>query len=157
MADIVFDLEANGLLQDATVIHCICWKYLDSDKIEWTQDPFTFLDLLDKDTQLIGHNIIGYDIPVIRKITGYDKEIKLLDTYVLSRLLFPDLSVPKNWKGPPKPHSLEAWAMRLGGVQKQYHDSWNEFSEEMLARCKKDVQITDSLYKWLNHELRTRN
>ena len=90
MSNLVFDIEADGL--DPTKIHCIVAQDVD------TLDVFTFdntqlqegYDMLSAATKLIGHNVIGYDIPVIKKLGGVDLfNKKIVDTLVLSRLFKP--------------------------------------------------------------------
>ncbi len=43
--------------------------------------------------RLIGHNIIGYDLPVLKKVLGWtpSKNTEIVDTLVLSRLIHTDL------------------------------------------------------------------
>jgi len=69
---IIFDLETDGLLHAVTKIHCIVCYDTDTGTThiyndEGDQDPIirgiTYLEGADC---IVGHNIIGYDIPVIR-------------------------------------------------------------------------------------------
>ena len=88
--DLVFDIETDGL--DASKIHCIvaidekdCVHAFDNKQID---EGIKFLQKADK---LIGHNIIEFDIPVIKKLKGIDlyNINKVVDTLVLSRLFKP--------------------------------------------------------------------
>ena len=81
---------------------------------------------------------LGYTIP-LRNIT---------DTLVLSKLLDPERKSPEGWKGKPKPHSVEAWAMRMD-LHKPDHDDWTQFSPEQLYRCEQDVLIQFKLLEVL--------
>lgn len=164
---IVFDIEADGLLEDATTIHCICGKYIDHSGIF---SKFSLYgDHLGKDellkvfdgTVIIGHNIINYDIPMIKKFYNVDL-IELLgienivDTYILSQLLYPDRQLPK---GCPTsifnpitrknkiigPHGLESWGYRVGHKKIEIHD-WRYFDDGMLSRCEGDVIINEKVY-----------
>jgi len=144
--ELVFDIEANGLFFEADTIWCIV-AIDENDKVysfkpDTIKEGIEFLQSADK---LIGHNIIGYDIPVIKKLYNIDlhKTSKVLDTLVLSRI-----SNPVREGG----HSIEKWGYRLGGVQKQQHDDWSKFSEEMLSRCIKDVKINKTLFNYLKKE-----
>ncbi len=144
--ELVFDIEANGLFFEADTIWCIV-AIDENDKVysfkpDKIKEGIEFLQSADK---LIGHNIIGYDIPVIKKLYNIDlhKTSKVLDTLVLSRI-----SNPVREGG----HSIEKWGYRLGGVQKQQHDDWSQFSEEMLSRCIKDVKINKTLFNYLKKE-----
>lgn len=66
---LVFDIEADGLLDTLTKIHCIVIHDLDSKEL------FSFgpdkideaITMLEKADVVIGHNVIGYDIPAIKK------------------------------------------------------------------------------------------
>ncbi len=144
--ELVFDIEANGLFFEADTIWCIV-AIDENDKVysfkpDKIKEGIEFLQSADK---LIGHNIIGYDIPVIKKLYDIDlhKTSKVLDTLILSRI-----SNPVREGG----HSIEKWGYRLGGVQKQQHDDWSQFSEEMLSRCIKDVKINKTLFNYLKKE-----
>ncbi len=144
--ELVFDIEANGLFFEADTIWCIV-AIDENDKVysfkpDKIKEGIEFLQSADK---LIGHNIIGYDIPVIKKLYDIDlhKTSKVLDTLILSRI-----SNPVREGG----HSIEKWGYRLGGVQKQQHDDWSKFSEEMLSRCIKDVKINKTLFNYLKKE-----
>ena len=144
--ELVFDIEANGFLFEADTIWCIV-AIDENDKVysfrpDQIKEGIKFLQSADK---LIGHNIIGYDIPLTRKlydINLYDTD-KVLDTLTISRL-----ANPVREGG----HSIEKWGYRLGGVQKQVHEDWTQFSEEMLTRCIKDVQINKTLFNYLKKE-----
>jgi DNA polymerase III epsilon subunit-like protein len=144
--ELVFDIEANGFLFEADTIWCIV-AIDENDKVysfrpDQIKEGIKFLQSADK---LIGHNIIGYDIPLIKKlydINLYDTD-KVLDTLTISRL-----SNPVREGG----HSIEKWGYRLGGVQKQVHEDWTQFSEEMLTRCIKDVKINKKLFNYLKKE-----
>jgi len=144
--ELVFDIEANGFLFEADTIWCIV-AIDENDKVysfrpDQIKEGISFLQSANK---LIGHNIIGYDIPLIKKL--YDINLyapdKILDTLTISRL-----SNPVREGG----HSIEKWGYRLGGVQKQVHEDWTQFSEEMLTRCIKDVKINKSLFNYLKKE-----
>ena len=87
MKSLVFDIETDGL--DATKIWCL--STLDTEnQQQHSYGPSELQEglsaLMDAET-LIGHNIIGYDIPVIKNLTSIDlSDKKIVDTLVLSRL-----------------------------------------------------------------------
>ena len=116
--ELVFDIEGNGLLVDvpnndnvkeATEIFCIVAIDENNQVYKFYGDTLSEgMTLLQKADTLIGHNIIGYDIPLAKKILGIDLSDKnLIDTLVLSRLFKPTREGG---------HSLEKWAYRLGGT-----------------------------------------
>ena len=93
---LVFDLEANGLLYDASRIHCLVAKDIDTGdlhKFEPSQVEHG-LKLLMQADQVIGHNVIGYDIALIEKLYPWFSipQERVVDTLILSRLIFADLS-----------------------------------------------------------------
>ena len=90
---LIFDLEADHLLDEVTKVWCIVAKDFENNKV-YTFDPDKIqqgLDLLAKAELLVGHNIIVYDLPVIEKIYPWFKKPYVIDTLLLSRLYHPDL------------------------------------------------------------------
>ena len=67
--ELVFDIETDDL--DATKIWCIV-AIDENDKVySYSEDNIEEgIALLEKADKLIGHNIIGFDIPVIEKLYG---------------------------------------------------------------------------------------
>jgi DNA polymerase-1 len=147
--NIVFDIEADGL--NPTKIYCIVAQDVD------TGDVFTFdntqlqegYEFLMSATKLIGHNIIGYDLPALRKVEGIDlSDKKIVDTLVLSRLFKPTREGG---------HGLESWGYRLGYSKGSYGQSdgaWDAYCPEMLEYCKRDVLLNTKVYKELRKESR---
>lgn len=140
---VVFDIEGDELRDRITKIWCAVFKDIDTGEVYkydvrddgFYQELITFLNNVEL---LIGHNIISYDIPVFKKILGYNYTGSVWDTLVVSRLLFPDR---------PGGHSLEAWGERFER-KKPEHEDWSQFSEEMLHRCSEDVEINHLLYRY---------
>lgn len=100
-------------------------------------------------TELIGHNIIGFDLPVLQ-LYGlldykvgypgkahklYGKDCKLTDTLLWSKLLNAD-----RYGG----HSLEAWGKRLGKLKQDFSD-FSQFSQTMLEYCQQDTAVNEEL------------
>jgi len=111
-------------------------------------------------TEIIGHNIIDFDMRVLSLYFDIDYEIDLkgeqdtlngnpctiTDTLVWSKVLNPD-----RLGG----HSLKAWGKRLGILKGEYgeeEEAWGEFSEEMLDYNEQDVVVTKATYKALMKE-----
>jgi DNA polymerase-1 len=94
---------------------------------------------------VIGHNIIGFDAPVLEKQWSLQipKE-KLKDTLVLSRLWNPSLEGG---------HSLDSWGKRFGDHKIDFHDYDGGLSDEMVEYCRQDVALTTRLYKHLTNTL----
>ena len=137
---LVFDIETDGL--NPSKIHCIV-AIDEHDKVyTFTPDEIDQgVDLLSKADTLIGHNIIGYDIPAIKKLKDVDltKSCNLIDTLLISRLLKPTREGG---------HSLEMWGYRLK-FHKSDQPEWDVFTEDMLEYCIKDVQLNKKVYEIL--------
>lgn len=160
---LVFDIEANGLYEDATKIWCIVTKDVDTGEVhEWTRAERPSrensinksLSFFDTAEELIGHNIINYDLPLLEKLTGWrpNENTKITDTLVMSRLGNPDRRKPPGYTGKGGPHSLESWGYRVG-TAKPDHEEWDVFSPAMLRRCRQDVEINLIAYNILRQEL----
>ena len=170
----MFDLETNGLLNNATRIHCLALNWYEDDRIEsFNDEPYgdgtfcikedapmggnyaihTGLQWLETADVLVGHNIIGFDIPIIRKLyPWFTPPSNILDTLVLSRLYHPNLLDidKKSNKIPSKlfgRHSLEAYGHRLGEYKGDFGQGtdWKEWSQDMEDYCKQDVAVTTKL------------
>ena len=159
----VFDMETDGLLDSATKLHC-AWCYIGtSDSYQLfrsANDLFVFLEkLLLQGYTLVGHNIIKFDIPCLKRLVGKDFTVdpkeQSIDTLVMSRLIYPELmdrdirrkEFPKKLLGS---HSLKAWGYRLGDLKGDYgethEDAWKEVNEDMINYCKQDVSVTVKLF-----------
>ena len=143
MRSLVFDIETDDL--KATKVWCIVAQDLDSNEL-FRFAPHQLesgLELLQSADRLIGHNIIGFDIPVVEKLLGVDLSTKkLVDTLVLSRLLNP---VREGG------HSLEMWGYRLDYTKTEF-DDYTRYSQEMLKYCVRDVQLNTRVYHKLREE-----
>ncbi len=161
---LVFDLEANGLYEEADKIWCICAEDLDTgEKFEWTRAErpskessieTTIFSVFAKAAELVGHNIIDYDLPLLKKLTGWEppSNVKITDTLVMSRLVNPDRTKPPGVACKGGPHSLEAWGYRVG-KGKPDHEDWSVFSPAMLRRCQEDVGINVLTYRAISGEM----
>ena len=176
---IIFDLETNGLSftrQDAR-IHCIALHWVEDNNTEayndekYVERPGTFLKTdtpmaagysiatalhnIEVADVLIGHNIIGFDLPFIHSVYPWFNPTGIvIDTLLLSRLYHPNLlEIDKKhqWKDMPKPlygkHSLEAYGYRLGLYKGDFakDTDWKKWSQEMQDYCIQDVKVTERL------------
>ena len=147
MSTVYFDIETDGL--DATVIHCICAIKDDSTVYNFIggEAVANFKEWLDTEecSLLVGHNIIGFDIPVLRKLSNYSWDYPIRDTLVLSRLVNPSLEGG---------HSLKAWGERIGNYKDDYQGGWESYNQEMLEYCQQDVRVTKDVFRRLGVELK---
>ena len=135
---VVFDIETT---MTADKIWCIVCKHGDT-YYQFKEDRLhRFAELIKQTEEVIGHNIIGFVIPVVNTIFGYDvfANCKVTDTLVLSRLLNPMIEGG---------HSLRNWGTKLG-QNKIHFEQFDYFSEDMLTYCRNDVELTERLYKFL--------
>lgn len=153
------DLEANGLLREADRLWCGVFKDIKTGQ-KWKfyedslKDLLPFLDSVDV---LIMHNGVGYDLPLLRKLFGYEFKGQIVDTLLMSRLQDEHRRMPYNC--PPTkpngkrigPHSIEAWGYRVGRGKVE-HEDWSCFTADMLHRCDEDVEILHLVYKALMEE-----
>lgn len=166
---LLFDIETNGFLENCTTIHCLVIKDSETGEVrKYVQLPIPDAGtieeglhyLMDNQEKTIsGHNVIKFDIPVIKKLYPWFeiKEENVVDTLVLSRLIFSDLrerdgAYIEQGKLPGKlwgSHSLKAWGYRLGILKGEFggeQNSWEVFTVEMLLYCIQDVEVTKAFY-----------
>ena len=159
---LVFDLETNGLLNDVTRIHCLAIYDSTTDQIETYNDEknnkYSISEgigrLLVADT-LVGHNLLGFDLPVLGKLYNYfTTTARIVDTLLLSRLYHPnilDIDRKHTWQHMPLQlygrHSLESYGYRLGEYKGEFGKTsdWSEWSQEMEDYCAQDVEVTKKL------------
>jgi len=138
---IYLDLEANGLTPDT--IWCVVTMENDVPTVHTTPD--TLSEALRSPVSVVGHNLIGYDMPVLEKLWGVSvASDRIIDTLVLSRLYDPSKSGG---------HSLRNWGNELG-FPKGDHDDWSQLSQEMVNYCIQDVKVTQAVHKKLQSEMK---
>jgi len=160
---LVFDLETDGLLKDVTTIHCLAIHELETNETisyndQGNEEPIVRgVQRLADANCILGHHVIGYDIPVLHKFYPWfvDPPI-VVDTLLLSRLYHPqmmELDKKQNWKHMPLKlygrHSLESYGYRLGEFKGSFGSTtdWKEWSQEMEDYMVQDVNVTTKLWK----------
>jgi len=162
---LIFDLESTGLLRQGSKIHCLVTRDVENPdqtmvfdhRLDQTIDMG--VEMLTRADVLIGHNLISYDIPLIRESRNFEFQAEVIDTLVLSRLYFPhilDRDYERRPDGMPQKlygrHSLEAWGWRLKLQKGDYGkkaDAWSTYTPEMLDYCKQDTLVTLKLYEMM--------
>ena len=172
---VVFDIEADGLRDEASRIHCIvAWDpearkfrhwwdslgdvvYLGQEAIYRDGNIEEGADWLANQGVISAHNCIDYDLPVLSRLTCaefMDRQFPaVVDSLLLSKWLWPDLPTPPGCKSGR--HSLDAWGIRLKRG-KPVHEDWTEFTPEMLHRCREDVAINVGLLQAIKEEIAIR-
>lgn len=175
MTRLVFDTETNGLLQQVTKMHLMVTVDADTDELrDYADQPGHVaiergLEALYDADELIGHNIIKYDLPVLEKLYDFRPKptTKITDTLVLSRVKHADLRdedfrlrqknsyFPGYYVGS---HSLEAWGFRLGELKDEYGvlpngkpdpDAWVSWNPTMHKYGKQDGIVGKKLWRHL--------
>ena len=161
---LLFDIETNGLPRKGLDrIHCIVAKDLDTEQVFRFNDTGSThsvtngITLLQEADVLIGHNIVGFDIPVIQQIYPFfQTKAVLYDTLILSRMFFPDI-LSRDYRKKPigmpaklyGRHALEAWGYRLGDYKGEFGKTtdWADWSMEMEDYCEQDVHVCHVAFK----------
>jgi DNA polymerase I len=172
----VVDLESNGLLHEMDRVHCIVLRDIDTGEVHSCADQEGYkpiqhaLDLLLKAKQIVGHNIISFDIRALKKIYPEfyslfeNSECDILDTLVMSRVLWPELEpvdeqrfahIDKKYKGR---HSLAAWGERLGVEKIKFKEEtkkdlnvvnvWEKWTPSMQIYCEGDTLVSLELHNY---------
>ena len=133
---IYLDLEADGL--DPTRIWCVVTRENGVSQVHTNRS--TLCEALAGSVSVCGHNLIGYDLPVLKRLWGVSvAPERIVDTLVLSRLYDPSR---------PGGHSLKVWGELLG-FPKGDHDDWSCLSTAMIEYCERDTEVTEAVHKQL--------
>lgn len=143
MTTAVVDIETENLNPEK--IWCIVARDVKSDEVsvftnvhEDVEQRKLWADYAQGVSLWVGHNVIGFDIPVINRLSGTKiNPRKAIDTVIVSRLM--DAGLPGG-------HSLDA----LGQTTEDKKSSFSDFShlsQEMVDYCIQDTKVTATLYK----------
>ncbi len=134
---VVIDIECNRL-KDPDKIWVIVCKDIDKG------DTYVFTNredfrLFTRDVTLwIGHNLLGYDYPVLRNleyIDDIDVATCTIDTFIISKMV--DFS--------REGHSIENYGIEFGYPKGIFSD-FSKYSKEMEEYCVRDVEICHRIY-----------
>ena len=138
---IYLDLEANGLTPDT--IWCVVTRENGVSQVHTNRS--TLCEALAGSVSVCGHNLIGYDLPVLERLWGLSvAPERVVDTLVLSRLFDPSRQGG---------HSLRSWGETLG-FPKGDHDDWSCLSPEMIDYCIQDVAVTEAVHQQLVKDMK---
>jgi DNA polymerase I-like protein with 3'-5' exonuclease and polymerase domains len=156
---LAFDIEANGLLDTVSKIHCIEAYDVDTD-VAYSFGPNAIhngCELLAEADTLIGHNIICYDLPALKKVMGFEPKATIRDTLVVARLIHSNLRdtdgtlvqtgrLDKELYGS---NNLKAWGQRIGERKQEYDGGFETWNQEMQDYCAQDVRTLVQLWRYL--------
>ena len=144
---VVYDIETDGFLDSVTMMS-VAWTYSypEDEWKEWTEEQVEpLVHYLNGFNINVGHNISGFDKPVLEKLTGVALTANQFDTLVACRLRNPDILGG---------HSLRAWGKRLGvlkGVVSEADDTddiaevYGIYDPWLSNYCFDDVKVTIKL------------
>ena len=144
----LFDIECDNLLDKVTRMWCMVLFDLDTDEVfEYEPGDMSWMEKLSNATLVAGHNILGYDIPVLIKLFKFKlpKSCKKRDTMVLSQVL-------DYRRFGHDGHSLERWGEYLD-CPKIHFDDFSKYTPEMLIYCVQDVRLNVRVHDTLMEEL----
>lgn len=133
----VFDIEADGLLEEATKIHCLSYYDVEKGISNSLTNVNDIKDWIENADVLIGHNIIRYDLPLLEFLVNFQFQGRIVDTLSLSWYLYPERNL----------HGLESWGDDLGIPKPVINDWKNQSLEDYIHRCETDVKINTKLWK----------
>lgn len=142
---VMLDIETDGLDNPSNIWTIVC-KDIDTNDVHVfsLQDVYSRFPVFAASvTQVIGHNIIYFDLVWLARLVGVRfLPDQVVDTLVLSQLL----------RGSRTAHSLDSWGEDLG-FPKQPKPDFSRFSEEMVGYCKNDVELNHRVYQELKEQL----
>ena len=166
MKTLFFDIETNKIedwsnLSDLHTVHCL------SIYDPTTPKMITYhgagikngLQELAKAERIVGHNVIGFDLPALSKMYGFHPPlIRVLDTMVMAKCIVADVRNDdflrnKFDKSLVGSHSLKAWGLRLNKLTKlsygEEDGAFDSYNDEMRKYCERDTIVTQILYDYL--------
>jgi DNA polymerase I len=166
MRTLFFDIETNALedftnLTDLETVHCLSvYDPMTPKMVTFAGDSIhRGLTALAEADRIVGHNVIKFDIPALKKLYGFSPPlVKVVDTLVLSRCIFSDLRNEDFGRNNFDPklvgsHSLKAWGHRMGKQTKltygEEDGAFDHYNEEMKKYCERDCIVTQLLYDYL--------
>ena len=153
MKILTFDIETDGLLHECTQVFILVaqdvntgtiYTFTDHDeKYPSISDGLGFLNMADA---LVGHNIIGFDLPALKQILGWEplERVKLYDTWVISQIC----SYKRSHK-----QGLAGWGEKFNYPKIEF-DDFSQYSDEMRKYCTRDVELNTRVYLHLLSEIR---
>ena len=166
MRTLFFDIETNALedftnLTDLHTVHCLSvYDPMTPKMVTFAGDSIhRGLTALAEADRIVGHNVIKFDIPALKKLYGFSPPlVKVVDTLVMSRCIFSDLRNEDFGRNNFDPklvgsHSLKAWGHRMGKATKltygEEDGAFDHYNDEMKKYCERDCIVTQLLYDYL--------
>lgn len=157
---LLFDIETNGLMPGVSTVHCIGFADVHSGEVfSFPPDNIeeALKQLYEADV-LSGHNIVGYDFKVLKKLYNWNPRpgCRVIDTMVVARVMHSDIKKDDfnhpDWTAlglKPGGHRLKDWGIRLGEHKAEYDGGWETYTPEMLTYMMQDVKTNVRLLQHL--------
>ena len=166
MKTLFFDIETNAIedwsnLTDLHTVHCLSIYDPTIPKMITYHGAGiqNGLQELAKADRIVGHNVIGFDLPALSKMYSFHPPlIRVLDTMVMAKCIVADVRNDdflrnKFDKSLIGSHSLKAWGNRLDKLTKlaygEEDGAFDSYNDEMRQYCERDVLVTQILYDYL--------
>ena len=166
MKTLFFDIETNAIedwsnLSDLHTVHCLSIYDPTIPKMITYHGAGiqNGLQELAKADRIVGHNVIGFDLPALSKMYNFHPPlIKVLDTMVMAKCIVADVRNDdflrnKFDKSLIGSHSLKAWGLRLSKLTKlsygEEDGAFDSYNDEMRKYCERDTIVTQILYDYL--------
>ncbi len=138
----IVDIETDGLLDELTLIHCICAEKHHNGNVTrhvYTDYPSMINFLLNEEI-IIGHSFIRFDVPAIEKVLNIQLfgKVRIIDSLPISWYLFPERNE----------HGLEFWGEEFGVPKPAVKDWSNQPLEVYVHRCNEDVTINSRFFDY---------
>ena len=159
---LIFDIESDELLKNCTRMWMlIAHDVTNNERYEYLEGDLGWKDLLNQASHVIGHNLIGFDLAVLKKLFGYElpKHVSIHDTQLMSQI--------QNYRRfGYKGHSLKVWGEMFDLPKGDFteftgwiegtseYGSEEEWHEAMRIYAHRDVELTCLVYKYLIDEFR---
>lgn len=140
---LIIDCETNALINPTQV-----WVVVTKDVVTGVLNVYrqptsdileaqALLQHLRQADLIIGHNVLGYDLPVLANLLNIKIDVsKVLDTFIISKLV----------DYPREHHSVEDYGTEFGLEKISWHD-YSKYSLELEEYCIRDVNITEKIYR----------
>ena len=138
MKILMLDIETN--MQHDTIWCCVT-QDIQTKSITTHTSPSSLVDLMKGYDAVAGHNIIGFDKPVLEKVwkVCFDR-VDVVDTLIMSRLYNPSMDGG---------HSLANWGVLFGFPKIDFSDYDGGLTQQMIDYCIRDVELTTKVHEWL--------
>jgi DNA polymerase I-like protein with 3'-5' exonuclease and polymerase domains len=158
----ILDIEADDLLLGATTAWIIGWyDDVTQETKYWLNGDLGWQAELDDSEVVVGHNLTGYDLPLLKKLFNYTlpAKVRVRDTMLLSIIL--------NYnRFPSRRHSLAEWGNFLHSPKGEFSDFkpmagetvtefWTRVGETMTTYWKQDIRLTNKVHQVVMGEFKT--